>query len=355
MPTDRIEIIDEGRFVEVDTVLKRLNMKFSMMVSGAAALFVGRFGLEFLVCASLPLLWWIGRRVLRLQHRIGLRRWNIVLMLLLLTSTASGAALTGGVRSPAIYFAGIAAMLMQATFPEWLLSRFSGVGVVAIVGVTDVLRGHPVGMFELLTATVIAGYLPRSTRQLVEVEQVQRRSAAIDTLTGCLNRRSFGQRSAEIDAECRRTGAAVAVISLDVDHFKAVNDRWGHATGDHVLQRLAYTAREQLRQFEPMFRVGGEEFVVLLSDTDAADAVEVAERIRHSIETMSVDGISVTSSFGVAVGAEGVEVVLAKADERLYAAKASGRNRVIGPDRAPVSEHSGTSDSPGAISIARTV
>ncbi len=199
---------------------------------------------------------------------------------------------------------------------------------------------------------MIAGYLPLMVRQLVEVEQIQRRSAVLDVLTGCLNRRSFEQHSAEIDAQARRNGAPVAVISLDIDHFKAVNDKWGHAAGDQVLENVAYVARKQLRRFELMFRLGGEEFVVVLPDTGAAAAMATAQLIRRSIETTSAGGIRVTSSIGVAVGSDGIEGVLAQADERLYTAKKSGRNRVIGPDQTQSAEHGRT---PGSPSAAATV
>jgi diguanylate cyclase (GGDEF)-like protein len=209
----------------------------------------------------------------------------------------------------------------------------------------DIVRGQTIEPFSFIVAAVIAGYLPLIVGQLVEVEQIQRRSAVLDVLTGCLNRRSFEQRSAEIDAQARRTGAAVAVISLDIDHFKAVNDQWGHAAGDHVLENVAYVARKQLRRFELMFRLGGEEFVVVLPDTSAATAVAIAQRIRRSIEATSADGIRVTSSFGVAVGSDGIEGVLAQADERLYIAKNSGRNCVIGPDQTHTAERVHTSAS----------
>lgn len=345
MESDRLESVDERRFVEIDTVLKRFNMTTAMVVAGAAVLFFGRFGAGFVVFACLPMLWWIGRRVLRLQRRMGLRRWNIGLIIAMITSVVGGAATSGGLMSPVIFFAGLVGMLAHAAFPDVGLSRVGGLGAIAVIAAIDIVRGQTIDLFSLVAAIVIAGYLPLIVGQLVEVEQIQRRSAVMDVLTGCLNRRSFEQRSAEIDAQARRTGAEVAVISLDIDHFKAVNDTWGHAAGDQVLENVAYVARKQLRRFELMFRLGGEEFVVVLPDTGAETAMAIAERIRCNIEATSANGVCVTSSFGVAAGSEGVEGVLARADERLYAAKKSGRNRVIGPDNTHTADCSSTSDS----------
>lgn len=348
MTTDQIASVDERRFVEIDTVLKRLNMTNAIVVAASALLFFGRFGTGFLIFASLPMLWWIGRRVLRLQRRIGLRRWNTGLLITIFASIVGSASTSGGLTSPVVFFAGLVGMLAHATFPDFRCSRIGGLVAVAMIAFVDIVRGQSIEPFSLIAATMIAGYLPLIVQQLVEVEQIQRRSAVLDILTGCLNRRSFEERSAEIDAQARRTGAAVAIISLDIDHFKAVNDNWGHAAGDHVLENVAYVARKQLRRFELMYRLGGEEFVVVLPDTSAATALAIAQRIKHSIENTSADGIRVTSSFGVAVGSDGIEGVLAQADERLYIAKQSGRNRVVGPNHSHTAQPFSRSGSPSA-------
>lgn len=340
---DRIESIDERRFVEIDSMLKRLNMTTAIVVAGAAGLFFGRFGAGFLAFASLPMLWWFGRCVFRLQRRMGLQRWNAVLVVIMTTSIVGGAATSGGLSSPVIFFAGLVGLFAQAMFPNNRCSRIGGLIAFAMIACIDILRGQSIELFSVVAAGVLAGYLPLIARQLVKVEQIQRRSAVLDVLTGCLNRRSFEERAAEIDAQAQRTGGAVAIISFDIDHFKAVNDTWGHAAGDQVLENVAYVARKQLRRFELMFRLGGEEFVVVLPDTEVAAALEIAERLRHSIETTSANGVSVTSSFGVAVGTDGVENLLAQADERLYIAKKSGRNRLVGPDQTQIVERVTTS------------
>lgn len=327
-----IESGDERRFVEIDTAVKRLNMTIAIVVACAAVLFSGRFGPGFLAFASLPMLWWIGRRVFRLQRRMGLRRWNAGLIVVMVTSVVGGAATSGGLTSPVVFFAGLVGLIAQASFPNARFSSVGGLVAFAMVAFIDIARGESIEAFTFMSAAVIAGYLPLIVRQLVQVEQIQRRSAVLDVLTGCLNRRSFEDHSAELDAQARLSDAEVAIISFDIDHFKAVNDEWGHAAGDHVLENIGYVARKQLRRFELVFRLGGEEFVVVLPDTGAADALAIAEKLRRSIEATSADGVSVTASFGVAVGSDGIEQVLALADERLYAAKKAGRNCVIGPE-----------------------
>ena len=331
------ESADERRFVEIDSVLWRLNLTIAVVVAGASVLFVSRFGVGFVFFASLPLTWWTGRCGLRVHRLIGLRRWNIGLIITLIASITGGTATSGGFASPVVFFAGLIGLFAQSTFPNSVFSRVGGLVTIAMIAGIDLIRDQTIEVFDLIAAAVIAGYLPLLARELVTVEQFHRRTAVLDVLTGCLNRRSFGHHSAEIDAQARFTGASVAVISFDIDHFKVVNDDRGHAAGDQVLANLADVARRNLRQFELMFRVDGEEFVVLLPDGTPADSVSVAEHLRREIEATSVDGIRITASFGVAVGSDGVENVLARADERLYTAKNSGRNCVVGPDGTPAS------------------
>ncbi len=341
MEKNQIESVDERRFVEIDSVMKQLNIAIAVVVAGASVMFYGRFGVGFLAFALLPAAWWVGRLVFRVDQRIGLRRWTAGLIIVIFTSIVGGSIMSGGLASPVIFFSGLIGLYTQATFPNVRYSEVGGVVALAFIAAVDVGLKRSLDPFTLVAATLIAGYLPLIVRQLVDVEQIQRRSAVLDVLTGCLNRRSFEQRSAEIDAQAARTGAAVAVISLDIDHFKAVNDQWGHAAGDQVLEHVAYVARKQLRRFELMFRLGGEEFVVVLPGTDAPIAMEIAERLRRSIEDTSAKGICVTASFGVAVGSRSLETVLAEADDRLYRAKHSGRNCVVGPDETPHDEVSG--------------
>lgn len=158
--------------------------------------------------------------------------------------------------------------------------------------------------------------------------------AATDTLTSLPNRRSFLSRLERELAEARRRPLGEgAVLMLDIDHFKRVNDTWGHAVGDVVLQHFAEVVRQSLRRGDFAGRLGGEEFAVLLPGAAAEDAVPLADRLREEVARSpaqsDVGPIRITVSIGVAVfDGSGASRLLERADEALYRAKSSGRNRV---------------------------
>jgi diguanylate cyclase (GGDEF)-like protein len=124
----------------------------------------------------------------------------------------------------------------------------------------------------------------------------------------------------------------VAVIAGDIDHFKRVNDEHGHATGDAVLVEVAYRLRKALRAFDLAYRVGGEEFLVILPGADVPAAVELAEQLRAAVAAEPAAGLMITMSFGVA-GSAGPDLeregLLEEADTALYEAKARGRDHVV--------------------------
>lgn len=166
-----------------------------------------------------------------------------------------------------------------------------------------------------------------------------RRLASSDPLTGVPNRRHFEERSAQIIAAREATGRSVAVLMLDVDHFKKINDTHGHPIGDEVLKVVARRCREALRDRDLFARFGGEEFIVLLAAPTAEEVPATAERLRNAISgaPVNVGGlrIDVTVSVGGAMGealpgcdTTLLEQLVARADEALYEAKANGRNRV---------------------------
>lgn len=170
-----------------------------------------------------------------------------------------------------------------------------------------------------------------------EIEQ--RADAVLDSLTGLLNRKALASRFAELAEQARLTGGSVCVIACDLDHFKAVNDELGHEHGDAVLKTAAYVMRKSLRSFELAYRLGGEEFLVVLPGSTLEHGLEVAERIRAALESERPSGRLVTGSLGVAAAA-GADVSLERlsrlADAALYQAKRSGRNVVVAADPATV-------------------
>ena len=175
--------------------------------------------------------------------------------------------------------------------------------------------------------------------QRKEMEAELFRQASTDPLTGVSNRRYFMAQAEQELRRSRRFARRLSVMMIDVDHFKQVNDTHGHATGDGVLQAIVHHALDSLRQSDLLGRFGGEEFAVILPETELAAAVEVAERLRHAIAArpLVVDAgqkkgaIPSTVSVGVAqlrAGDATVDALLQRADAALYAAKHNGRNRV---------------------------
>jgi len=170
-----------------------------------------------------------------------------------------------------------------------------------------------------------------------------RAQAVIDPLTGMLNRKALDGRGAELEQQSLITGQTIGMIVADIDHFKTVNDSHGHAVGDAVLKDVAYEMRKQLRAFDLFYRIGGEEFLVLLPGADLDRAAALAEQLRTAIAAEPRGGQLVTLSFGVAASSAGApfsyEDVFCEADARLYEAKRGGRDRVCPaldvPDLAP--------------------
>jgi diguanylate cyclase (GGDEF)-like protein len=168
---------------------------------------------------------------------------------------------------------------------------------------------------------------------------IQHRSdAVIDQLTGMLNRNALKVRIQELTQQSSVTGEPIGLIIGDLDHFKRINDTHGHSVGDAVLKEVAYLMRKQLRAFDLAYRLGGEEFLVLLPGSDLEHAEDLAERLRARVGVDSVaGGISVTMSFGVGASRQNeafdYSSVFAKADAALYRAKREGRDRVRLADR----------------------
>lgn len=180
--------------------------------------------------------------------------------------------------------------------------------------------------------------------QLADALEQSTELANYDSLTGVLNRRAFLERVVQEETAMQRHPRPATLVLLDIDGFKAVNDIHGHATGDDVLACCAAILRDEMRASDVFARWGGEEFVALLPNTEAADAAVTAERYRLAIERADCatwpEDLHITASFGVAEfqTPEAFDAALAAADKALYAAKAAGRNTVcVAPTTAPPS------------------
>lgn len=167
----------------------------------------------------------------------------------------------------------------------------------------------------------------------LEARRMEQESlASTDPLTGLANRRKAESFLARELARFDRTGTPFSLIMLDLDHFKAVNDRFGHPTGDRVLMSVASAIAGSIRAEDIASRWGGEEFLVLLVDSDAGDAPNTAERIRRAIASACSflpDGLSASAGVVASSSGEGVGQLLVRADRALYEAKRSGRDRVV--------------------------
>lgn len=208
----------------------------------------------------------------------------------------------------------------------------------------DLRRYRQEGKLPALTRTRAddVGRLTDEIRDLIgalEGRMAQLRLQAFsDALTGLGNRRWLAENAATEIARAKRERTPLSVIAFDLDHFKRINDAYGHEAGDEVLIAVAEAARRILRPYDLLARIGGEEFCALLPGTDQRGAHAIAERLRGEIAAIalpSLQGHAVTASFGVHEGqlpAQRFREMLRHADERLYEAKRAGRNRVR-PDR----------------------
>ncbi len=176
-----------------------------------------------------------------------------------------------------------------------------------------------------------ANALKESNTQLAKLYRAKAIEASIDALTGLSNRLSLMKKLDELFALYRRSREVFSIILFDIDHFKLVNDTYGHNKGDEILKSIAKISLESVREIDMVSRYGGEEFLVILPKTNAIVAQSVAERIRMSMqENIKIENKSITASFGVVQIREKTDIdkLINLADQALYRAKESGRNRV---------------------------
>jgi diguanylate cyclase (GGDEF)-like protein len=223
-----------------------------------------------------------------------------------------------------------------------LASRFSQRGVIAGVAIALALLfavafGTDPGAvvheppLVIAPAALIVSMAMLSTA-LMRSDLEFRGRSVIDPLTGMLNRAALGSRMTELRQQSEITGDPVGLVLADVDGFKRVNDTHGHGTGDAVLRDIAYRLRKRTRAFDLAYRVGGDEFVLVLPGSDGAGTLALADQLCAAIADEGFGGVDVTLSCGVAASRPGspfvYEEVFAAADEALYEAKRDGRNRV---------------------------
>ena len=280
----------------------------------------------------------------------GVRRWKQVLVpaTLLAIAGLNGARLGGMAPSQLLVLMSAILAALTGAMAAILLRPGAGASLLQrIMGATDFvffvsisLRAFNPGMMH--TVSYLAGYLLLIVNGfgflLLCKEKDDRKMAllaTIDSLTGLLNRRAFFERTGALRLLAARLRKPVALMMLDIDHFKQLNDCHGHACGDHALCVFADTARGTLREHDIMGRLGGEEFALVLPGTDMAGAMQAAERLRRAVEAVAVEdgggeAFRMTVSAGVVLvdPNEHINAALARADRALYMAKSAGRNRI---------------------------
>jgi diguanylate cyclase (GGDEF)-like protein len=255
----------------------------------------------------------------------------IVLTLLLI---ATGVALSGGPSSPALPWLVLPAAMAAARFRAQVVIAALALTILVILAATlgietaaTIADPVPVIATLALLAAVVSIVLA-----LQAAELHHRDEAILDPLTGLLNRHALAPRFAELSVQARANSQPVCLLLCDVDNFKTVNDEHGHDQGDVVLRDVAYALRTELRSFELVYRLGGEEFLVVLAGAGLTEGLEIAERLRAAVEHARPAGIEVTISLGVSAGrGEQVlyEPLFKAADTALYTAKRAGRNRAV--------------------------
>jgi len=255
---------------------------------------------------------------------------NALLILAILTVAT---AFSGGEVSPVLPWMVLPVALSAARFRPQVVVVGAAITATAMAGVSVGVDAQGVvdDPTRLISSLTLLIAITAIMTALMESELEHRDRAVLDPLTGLLNRASLDARVHEIEEQAHLTGGAVSVVILDLDGFKRVNDTYGHRRGDAVLREASYKIRKSLRSFELVYRIGGEEFLVLLPGVELDAALEIAERVRHAVEVSRPADLDLTLSAGVACDSGGdisYDDLFRAADAALLTAKRAGRNRV---------------------------
>ena len=273
----------------------------------------------------------VERRLVRSLRPERVSMWAMVTTLLTL---AVGVAFSGGPRSPALPWMVLPAGIVAARFrPKVVIAGLVvTVGVIALstLAVAPGATIHdPVNV--MATLALLAGVVS-IVWALQAAELHHRGEAILDPLTGLLNRHALLPRFIELACQARIARQPVCLVLCDVDDFKQINDRYGHDRGDAVLRDIAYELRKRLRSFELIYRLGGEEFLILLPGIGRSAGLELGRRLCAAVESARPTGISTTISLGLSCACRDAidyDTLFKEADEALYEAKRTGRNRVV--------------------------
>jgi len=328
-PTD----LDRSRLLEASERVRRSRTFVSGAIGAALVVSGPWLGWSMLILVALA-----AATYLQLDRRLEIsarpERVTASASMFSLALLAAGVIMSGGPHSPTLSWVVFPAALVAARFRRRVVIAMLATTVLVVLLCTLAVDpsstlSDPVPV--IATLTLLAGVV--SIVLALQGAELQHRSEAIlDPLTGLLNRHALARRFEEISLQAHLTGAPVCMVLCDIDDFKAINDAYGHDGGDAVLRDVAYALRKHLRSFELIYRLGGEEFLIVLPGVAPPLGREMAERLRVAVECVRPLGRTVTASLGVS-GAEGEDVdyetLFKAADVALYAAKRDGRNRVV--------------------------
>jgi diguanylate cyclase (GGDEF)-like protein len=270
------------------------------------------------------------------ERKLDPQRVSVCSILVLMALFATVPLVTGGAVSPYLPFLMVPTLMLAARFRftvavyglafSLVLTAGAVIGAAALPPVPDA----PPWLRLVCFLSLLVG-LGSLSLTLLTAEMQSRGDAVVDQLTGLFNRKALAGRYAEAAAQARVLGAPVSLVLCDLDHFKRVNDEHGHDAGDVVLREAAYRMRKTLRSFDLVYRLGGEEFLVLLPGEDDDAAQAVALRLVADIAADPLGGLAVTMSAGVSTAQDAspdFDALLKRADVALYDAKHAGRNCV---------------------------
>ncbi|HET7313389.1 GGDEF domain-containing protein [Salinisphaera sp.] len=262
--------------------------------------------------------------------------WNIMSFLM----TEVICVLDGGVSSPLVYLLVLPMVYLAVGYPMWAAVACGAAGLIGFGGLV-LFTSHDIdapvvliqGMVLVigwLLALLGAAIRERQAEALAALHRQLETDAATDALTGCLNQRAFTEAIGEMLEHCARYRRPLALLLIDIDHFKHINDMHGHLMGDAVLRHLGTKLRATARVADHVGRPGGDEFALLAPETDIDAARALAERLRAAMAPRALP-VDITLSIGVCAivpNGESSATLFRRADQALYAAKRGGRDRV---------------------------
>jgi diguanylate cyclase (GGDEF)-like protein len=334
--------LDRSRVIDANARVRTIRMVGTAAVGTALLIstpWLGWWTFALLAVAVLNFIN-VDRRMSTSAHPERVSVCAIVITMLLI---ATGVVLSGGPKSPALPWLVLPAAMVAARFRPQVVIAGLGVTTVMILAATlgvdsTATIDDPVPVFAALA--LLAGVVS-IVWALQAAELHHRGEAILDPLTGLLNRHALAPRFMELSMQARVARQPVCLILCDVDNFKEINDEHGHDRGDAALRDVAYTLRKQLRSFELVYRLGGEEFLIVLPGMDIGGGQEIAERLRTAVEQAQPAGVPITISLGVSAG-HGEQVdydtLFKAADTALYEAKRAGRNRIVAAPALPHSD-----------------